>query len=47
MYFFDQTPQLATIYLLLALARLLFKGETSFFGKVADIHDGWVCTSEK
>ena len=38
--FFDQTLQL--LFLLLVFLRLLFEGSVYFFGKAADINDGWI-----
>ena len=40
-YFFNQTPQLL-FFSLLVFLRLLFEGGVYFFGKLADINDGWI-----
>ena len=40
-YFFDQTPWLL-FFSLLVFLWLLFGGSVYFFGKSADINDGWI-----
>ena len=40
-YFFNQTPRLIFISLLVSVW-LLFEGAIYFFGKSADINDGWI-----
>ena len=40
-YFFDQTPWLL-LFSLIIFVQLLFEGGVYFFGKLADINDGWI-----
>ena len=41
LYIFDQTPWVL-FFSLLAFVQLLFEGGIYFFGKPADIKDGWI-----